>query len=616
MVMSELIDEKLKLLPALPGVYLMRDNKDRIIYVGKAVNLANRVRSYFHSFHSHDAKTQDLVSNIVDLEYIVTDTEVEALVLESILIQRHRPKYNILIPDNKHFLYIKATVKEDYPRLIAAHRIAKDGATYFGPFPNSWAVRNLVNVLSRVFKLRTCHKVINHRKQQRACLSYHINVCLGACIEAVSVEEYRQQFNKALSYLSGQEKQIVHDIEIEMYQAAAELQFEKAARLRDEIKNLTGVLEKQKIVSGKGEDYDIISLSRGIEDICVIVMFMREGHVIGRDNNFIANSIEQSSEAIFTAFIKQYYAGDSYIPREIIVDGSVEDEELLVEWLSGKCGSKVVIHSPQRGDKKQLALMARKNAMLAVEEKWKRRKGSDNTRQETLAELAHFLKLPTPPHRIECYDISNIQGEHSVGSMVVFKNGKAQNHLYRRFKIKTVTGPDDFASLKEVLDRRLKKLTSKDISFSEAPDLIIIDGGKGQLSAVMTVAQKLAATKTTIVSLAKREELIYHPGSNQPIILPRKSRSLFLIQRIRDEAHRFAIEYHRNLRTKHQRNSKLLQIAGIGPARQRHLLEHFGSIKGIAKAELAELQTVKGMTIKSADSVYQFYHKAPDGREE
>ncbi len=607
--MNQVLKEKISLLPHLPGAYLMKNSEGRIIYVGKAVNLCHRVRSYFNSFHSHDAKTQELVANIYDFEYIVTDSEIEALVLESILIQRHQPKYNIRIPDNKHFIYIKIDRNEKYPRLESAHKIVKDRSQYFGPYPNSWAVRNLVNVLSKVFKLRTCQKIIPSGKKERACLNYHIKLCTGPCINSISSADYHRRLDKAIRYLSGQEKDIITELKAEMLGAAEDLQYEKAARIRDNINSLAGVLERQKIVSGKGEDTDIISLARGVEDVCVIVMFMRDGHIIGRDINVISGGIERRSEDIYTAFIKQYYVEEVFIPRHLIVDGELYDQDLLEEWLTEKKGNRVYINVPQRGDKKQLALMARKNVMLAVEERWKRRNSADDIRQGTLNELAHFLKLPGLPQRIECYDISNTQGQQSVGSMVVFIDGKAEKKHYRRFKIKTVSGPDDFSSLKEVLERRLKRLTSTDTSFSQEPDLIIIDGGLGQLNAVLTVAKKLSATNITIVSLAKREELIYRPGSSAPIELPRQSRSLYLVQRIRDEAHRFALEYHRNLRSKRQKNSKLLKIPGVGMVRQRNLIKAFGSIKSIAQASVEELENVKGMNKAAAQAVYDFYHR-------
>ncbi|QOR33808.1 excinuclease ABC subunit UvrC [Clostridium sp. 'deep sea'] len=614
--MSQLIRDKLKLLPDMPGSYIMKNCDGKIIYVGKAVNLKNRVRSYFNSFHSHDPKTQELVSNIYDFEYIVTDTEIEALVLESILIQKHQPKYNIRIPDNKHFLYIKINKNLLYPRLESAYKVSKDKSTYFGPFPNSWAVRNLVDVLSKVFKLRTCKKVITTDKKDRACLKYHIKLCLGPCIKAINVEDYHARLEKAIRYLNGEEREIINELTSEMDNAAQNLQFEKAARIRDNIKSLSKVLEKQKIVSGKGENSDIISLARGVEDVCTIVMFMRDGHIVGRDINVIEGGVEKRSEDILTAFVKQYYVLDTFIPRNIIVDGEIYDQQLLEEWLTDKKKSKVYIHIPQRGDKKRLALMARKNAMLAVEERWKQRGSHDDIRQGTMSELAHFLKLPTTPKRIECYDISNTQGQQSVGSMVVFIDGQAAKKHYRRFRIKTVEGPDDFSSLKEVLERRLKKLNSNDLSFGQTPDLIIIDGGMGQLSSVMTIVQKLSATDITIVSLAKREELIYRPGSKIPIELPRQSRSLYLVQRIRDEAHRFAIEYHRNLRSKRQKSSTLLKIQGISTVRQRNLMKEFGSIKSISKASVKQLLEVKSMNKAAANAVYQYFNGSKKERGE
>ncbi len=608
--MNEQLKTKLSLLPDQPGVYLMKDHQERIIYVGKAKSLKNRVRSYFNGFHSHDVKTQELVSHIYIFDYIVTDNEVEALVLESILIQKHQPKFNIRIPDNRHFLYISIDKSEEFPKLESAYKIEKNQKLYFGPFPNSFAVRNLIDVLSKVFKLRTCNKDFYKKSLGRACLNYHIGLCQGPCIGAVTSEEYKKELEKAIEYLSGGEDKVVAELDSQMQEAAKKLNFEKAAQIRDVIESLRGVLQKQKIVTGRQGDMDIISIARGVEDVCVLVLFMRDGHIIGKDANMMINSDNRKSKEILSAFIEQYYSGDdNYIPKEIVVDGEVEEKELLEEYLSEKKNSRVYLHVPQRGDKKKLALMARKNALLSVEEQWKKRSGQDDTRLETLDELAHFLKLPKPPRRIECYDISNTQGTNSVGSMVVFENGKAKKSHYRRFKIKTVEGPDDFKSLKEVLTRRINRLESDDVSFKSEPDLIIIDGGLGQLSAVEGIIQKLNAANISIVSLAKREELVYHPASNKPIRIPKNSRSMYLIQRIRDEAHRFALEYHQRLRSKHAKQSVLTEIPGVGKVRQQNLLMEFKSLQGIKNASVDDIANVKGMTLQVAEAVKDYFSK-------
>ncbi|MFP4456791.1 MAG: excinuclease ABC subunit UvrC [Clostridia bacterium] len=608
--MNEKLKLKLSLLPNQPGVYLMKDSKEEIIYVGKAKSLKNRIKSYFNSFYSHDVKTQELVSNIYVFDYIITDTEIEALVLESILIQRHQPKFNIRIPDNKHFLYISIDESDPFPKLESAYKIERDQKIYFGPFPNSYAVRNLIDVLSKVFKLRTCNKDFTKSNLGRACLNYHIGLCQGPCINEVSRDEYKKQLQKAIDYLSGEEDKVVKELKEEMHQAASNLNFEKAAHTRDVIDSLTGVLNKQKIVSGKRGNMDIISIARGVEDVCVLVLFMRDGHIIGKDANMMINSDNRKSKEILSAFIEQYYSHeDSFIPKEIIVDGEVENHELIEQWLTNKKGYRVYVQVPKRGDKKKLALMARKNALLNVEEQWKKRGAKDDTRQETLEELSHFLKLPKTPKRIECYDISNIQGTNSVGSMVVFVDGKAKKSHYRRFRIKTVDGPDDFASMKEVLSRRIARLNSDDVSFKNEPDLIIIDGGLGQLSSVEGIIKKLDTTSISIISLAKREELVYRPGSNKPIRLPNNSRSLYLIQRIRDEAHRFAIEYHKRLRNKHAKQSVLSEIDGIGKVRQKNLLIEFKSLKAIKEASVSELAKVKSMNKKTAKAVYDYFNK-------
>ncbi len=608
--MNEKLKIKLSLLPDQPGVYLMKDSKERIIYVGKAKSLKNRVRSYFNGFQSHDVKTQELVSHIYIFDYIVTDNEVEALVLESILIQKHQPKFNIRVPDNRHFLYISIDNEEEFPKLQAAYKIEKDKKLYYGPFPNSYAVRNLIDVLSKVFKLRTCNKDFDKNNLGRACLNYHIGLCQGPCIGAVTSEDYKKELAKAIEYLSGGEDRIIAKLKEQMQEAARRLDYEKAAHLRDVIDSLKGVLQKQKIVSGRQGDMDIISLARGVEDVCVLVLFMRDGHVVGKDANMMINSDNRKSKEILSAFIEQYYSSqESYIPKELIIDGDIDDKELIEDYLSEKKGSRVYLHIPKKGDKKQLALMARKNALLSVEEHWKKRSVHDDTRQETLEELAHFLNLPKPPQRIECYDISNIQGTNSVGSMVVFQNGKAKKSYYRRFKVKTVDGPDDFKSLKEILSRRVARLTSNDVSFKNEPDLIIIDGGLGQLSSVESIIHKLNSTKTRVVSLAKREELIYQPLNKKPIRLPKNSRSMYLIQRIRDEAHRFALEYHQRLRSRHAKQSILTEIPGVGKVRQQNLLVEFKSLEAIKNATIEELVQVKGMNTKTAEAVRDYFNK-------
>lgn len=607
--MNEHLTEKLALLPEDPGVYLMKNAAGELLYVGKAKNLKNRVRSYFRSPHDHDPKTKELVARIATFDYMVTDTENEAFVLEGILIERHQPKYNIRIPDNKHFLYIGIDTKDQYPYLSAEYRTGKEGMHYFGPYRNSAAVRNLISVINKVFRLRSCRQSLE-KKKSRACLNYHLGLCSGPCIRAISSEDYAKQLEQAKEYLGGDEKKIIASLEEQMLNAAKDQDFERAARLRDMIGNLRGVATKEKLASGKENDADIIALARGIEDVCVMILFMREGQITGREAHMMINSYEERTEDVLSAFLSQYYAvEDAEIPEEILLDGMPSEAEWIEEWLTEKKGRKVVLTYPQRGPKKQLTLLARKNALLQVEEHWHKRSFRDDVRLETLDELAHFLHLSVRPRRIECFDISNIQGSDSVGSMAVFTDGRADKQQYRRFKIRSVSGPDDYASLREVLGRRISNFTSDDESFKKIPDLIIIDGGLGQLSAVAGIMKELNVRGISLISLAEREEWVYLPESSKPVILPKNSRSLHLLQRIRDEAHRFAVTYHRKLRSKRAVKTVLRDIPGIGERREKELLKKFKTIKRVSAASVEELAKVPGMNNAAAQAVYDFFQQ-------
>lgn len=608
------LQEKLDLVPRQPGVYLMKDKQGRIIYVGKAKNLRSRVRSYFQPSAAHGSKTALLVKNIADLEYIVTDSEVEALVLESNLIKKHKPKYNIRIRDDKHYPYIKVTTNELFPRLLIARRIKKDGAKYYGPYPDASAARSTIKLLNKIFQLRSCKQSLSGENAGRPCLNYHIKRCTAPCQGHISPEQYQKTIDNVCRFLEGRHDEIVAMLNKQMEEAAAKLQFEEAAKLRDQLQSVEAVLKKQKVISAGLEDMDVIAMARGIEDTCVSVFFMRRGRIVGRENFFISGSEDSSRGEVLAAFIKQYYANASFIPKEILLDDSISDSEVIAEWLSEKRGSRVYLKTPQRGQKRKLCEMAHKNAMAAVEERWAKRLDRQELLQLAVEELAFYLKLPQTPKRIECYDISNIQGALSVGSMVVFRDGRPCNSHYRRFRIKTVEGPNDFASMQEVLRRRIQRIDSDDESFSEVPELIIIDGGKGQLSAAREVLEQEGYAHLAVVGLAKREEHLFLPDRPDPVVLPRNSQSLYLVQRIRDEAHRFAVSYHRRLRSQRQVATRLEQVPGIGPVRRTNLLKHFGSFKKIQQASVDELARVPGMTRTAAETLHQFLHTPKNSR--
>ncbi|GBF35532.1 excinuclease ABC subunit C [Desulfocucumis palustris] len=611
-------EEKLKYLPDKPGVYLFRDAGGIIIYVGKALSLKNRVRSYFQSAAALSVKVRSLMSRAADFEYIVTDSEVEALILEANLIKEHRPRYNVSLRDDKSYPYIKVTLNEEYPRAHITRRLVKDGGRYYGPYTRAGAVHETLSLLKRLFPLRSC-KQKEFAIKSRPCLNYHIKRCTGPCCGMIEKENYLSMVREVCLFLEGKQEELVKRLTRRMEDASEKLEFERAAEIRDQLRSIKDILEKQKVISSGAGDQDAVAMARGVDDCCVMVFFIRNGKLLGRER-FILNGTQGDGRAeVLTAFIKQYYHRADFIPSEILVSDLEPGEmEVISSWLAGKKGSRVQIKIPVRGEKKQLIDMVAKNALLALEEaqleRIARRDG-----QEELALLARELGLEKPPYRMECFDISNIQGAETVASMAVFQEGKPSSDQYRRFKIKTVQGPDDFASMKEVIRRRFSRgreekelidtgqLSSRQAKFHRMPDLVIIDGGKGQLSAALEAMEELGIAGIPIFGLAKEEELLFAPGRPEPIRLPRDSRALYLLQRLRDEAHRFAVSYHRQLRTKRNLKSLLEEIEGIGEVRRRELARAYPSIEAIGGASVEELAAVPGMNRRAAEAVARFF---------
>lgn len=595
-------------MPDKPGVYLMKNKKGKIIYVGKAVNLKNRVKSYFSSQHHDSPKTQFLVKNIADIEYIVTDSEIEALILESNLIKKNLPKYNVRLTDDKHYPYLRVTVQEAYPRLEIARRISKDGAKYFGPYPQSSAVHETIRLLKKLFPIRSCKKSLAE-KQERPCLNAHIARCSAPCVGKIDKEAYGKIIDEVILFLEGKQEDLIKLLKMKMNEAAENLEYERAGELRDQLSAVEKVIAKQKIISGSLTDIDVINYARSKEDTCVEVFFIRGGKLLGRDHFFLDGSQHEETQAILNAFSKQYYSQQEYIPGEILLPHTIDDIELLEAWLTERKGKKVHIKIPKLGEKRHLMEMVGENAKESLLQAAAKRTLQKENSQAALSELQRVLGLPEEPSRIECYDISHIQGAETVASMVVFQNGQAKKDLYRRFKIETVDGVDDFASMAEVITRRLKKAEEKYEKFLPLPDLIIIDGGKGQLSSARAVMHSLGFGKIPTISLAKKEEWVFMEDAKEPIILARSSQGLYLLQRIRDEAHRFAITYHKLLRGKRNLVSVLDSIPGVGPKRKKAILKHFSfSLKKITTASLQEIKEVEGMDHKTAQNVWEYFN--------
>ena len=595
------LEEKLKNIPDHSGVYLMKDQKGKVIYVGKAKSLKSRVSSYFRRNKYDSAKTRILVKKIEDLEYILTDTEAEALILENNLIKKYRPKYNIDLKDDKTYPYIKIT-KEEYPRVIITRNLVKDGSSYYGPYTSVAALNETMELLKRLFPFRSCSNTMfsNHRP----CLNYHIKKCYAPCAGKISREDYLEIIKNIENFLKGHKNEVEKNLVRDMEKAAAGLDFELAARIRDKLSAVRLVMEKQKIVSNRDNNQDVIGFFQRGKQTALQIFFSRAGKMVGRDNLILNSLVEEESSKILEDFLKNYYLGKPNPPQEILIPFAVEDLDLLQEALSRDAGYKVRIKVPLKGEKKELLGLVMENARNHMENIVIRKEEAE---KEALEELKEKLSLKDIPERIECYDISNIQGSDNVASMVVFQEGKADKRAYRKFKIKTFSGADDFRAMNEVLERRLQEARKGNEKFLPLPDLIIIDGGKGQLSSAMKALEKAGfAGKINMVSLAKKEELIFVPGEGEPVVLDRKGHGLHLVQRIRDEAHRFAITYHRSLRKKRNLESVLDDIEGIGPQRKRILIAKFGSLYNIVNASLEELHDTEGIPKNVLENVYNY----------
>ncbi len=616
------IDEKLKKLPDKPGVYMMKDKEDEIIYVGKAISLRNRVRQYFQSGKNNPAKVKAMISHIYDFEYIIVDNEVEALIFESNLIKKHKPKYNILLRDDKQYPYIKVTLNERYPRLIKTREVLKDGARYFGPYPSSYAVDDTINIIRDLYPLKTCNRNLEKGSSNtRPCLNFFMDKCLGPCqAERVEDEEYMNMIKEILVILNGKEEKLISVVEEKMKLASKELDFESAAKYRDQINSLEILNERQKIVSTTNLiDQDVIGLAKGIEEVCVQIFFIRAGKIIGREYFILEDTFKDNKEEILSSFIKQFYIGSAYIPREILIEEEISEMETIEKWLGEKRASKVDILVPKRGEKVKLIDMVKKNAIDMLNQHGDRFLRKQRENKKVLEELKNIIGLEEDLNRIEAFDISNISGAQSVGSMVVFEKGEAKKSDYRRFKIRTRTTPDDYASMEEILTRRFKRgleerklLKDNKINikgFSSFPDLIMMDGGKGQVNVALRVLYELNLD-IAVCGLVKDEfhktrGVIY---KNKEIKLKENTPSFRLIYKIQEEAHRFAINYHRSLRSENMFKSELDDIKGIGPKRKRELLKHFKSINKIKKASIDELSKVKGMNKIVAEELYNHFN--------
>ena len=616
------VEEELKKLPRKPGVYIMRDDKDVILYVGKAINLHNRVRSYFREDIGRGPAIDQMVSLIARFEYIVTDSELEALVLENNLIKENSPKYNTLLKDDKTYPYIKVTVGEDYPRILFSRTMKKDKSRYFGPYTSAAAVKDTIELLNKLYQLRTCNRVLPRDIGiERPCLNYHIRQCLAPCQGYVSKEEYRQQVAGALEFLNGNYSPILKDLEEKMKKAAEAMEFEDAARYRDLLSSVRQVSQKQKITEGVGEDKDILALYQDETEAVVQVFFVRDGKLIGREHYYMTHVPENNKPAILQDFVKQFYAGTPFIPRELMLQYEIEDAELIEKWLSERKGSRVYLKVPKIGSKEKLVELAAQNAKLVLSQDREKLKREEGRTIGAVKEISDLLQLPlTGTARMEAYDISNINGFENVGSMVVYEKGKPKRSDYRKFKIKSVSGPDDYACMREVLTRRFRhgmeesrELEEQEMdqeygSFTKFPDLILMDGGRGQVNIALSVLEELGID-IPVCGMVKDDNhrtrgLYYH---NIELPIDTHSEGFKLITRIQDEAHRFAIEYHRSLRSKTQVRSVLDDIPGVGPTRRKALMRHFKSLEEIRQATVEDLMEIPEMNERTAQEIVAFF---------
>jgi len=607
MMMRDDLQPLLEGLPSKPGCYMMQDREGTVIYVGKAVNLRSRVRSYFHDSAGHSPKTAELVERIADIEWIVVASELEALILEMTLIKRHQPKYNVRLKDDKRFPYIQITWADDFPKVLMTRKVADDGSRYFGPYTSVWAVHKTLDVLRKIFPYLTCDRVITG-EDLRPCLYYDIKLCAGPCIGAISRAGYRQMIQDLCRFLHGNTTPVVRRLTMEMQKASQALDYERAAVIRDQLEAIELVVEGQKVVTQDRVDTDVIAFARDEHDACVQVFFIRGGKLIGREYFVLDGTYAAEDMELMASFLKQFYTRATSIPGRVLLPMDVEEAGIIEAWLADrKGGRKVVLHVPQRGSKKALVEMAAENAaetLASLRAQWE----ADRSKHvQALAELKDALNLEMPPNRIECYDISNLQGTAAAGSMVVFEQGAPRKNLYRKFTVKSVEGQDDFASMEEVLDRRFRRWQTAqeearhpggklDPAFGRLPDLLIVDGGKGQLGRARAVLERYHLDdQIPLCGLAKQHEELYLTDRVDPVILPRRSQGLFLVQRVRDEAHRFAVSHHRVRRRKTGLASTLDSIAGIGPMRRKQLIKAFQDLEGIRGASVEALMALPGI---------------------
>lgn len=604
------IQEELKKLPAKPGVYLMHDAKDTIIYVGKAISLKNRVRQYFQSSRNKGLKIEQMVPQIARFEYIVTDSELEALVLECNLIKEYRPKYNTMLKDDKAYPFIQVTVGEAYPRILFARRMKKDKSRYFGPYTSALAVKETIELLRKLYLIRSCNRSLPKEiGNDRPCLYYHIKQCKAPCQGYISQEEYRKQVDKALDFLGGNMKGVLKDLEEKMLAASQELRFEEAGEYRDLIENVKRIGERQKITRSDGEDKDVVAVEVDKEDAVAQVFFIRDGKLIGREHFYLRVADEDTRGVILQSFIKQFYSGTPFIPRELMLSDEIEEQAVLEEWLTKKRGQRVHIRIPKKGQQEKLVELAQRNAGIILNQDREKLKKEEGRTIGAMKEIENLLSLKGLM-RIEAYDISNVSGFQSVGSMIVYEKGKPKRADYRKFRIKSVKGPNDYASMKEVLTRRFRRGVEQDSGFERLPDLIMMDGGRGQVNIALEVLEEMGLD-IPVSGMVKddkhRTRGLYFQNVEIPI--DKDSEGFKLITRIQDEAHRFAIEYHRLLRSKGQVHSILDDIPGIGPTRRKELMRHFQGIDEIKAATVEELSKLPSMNEKSAKAVYEFFHE-------
>ena len=627
---QQAVRERLQATPTKPGIYLMRSSSGEVLYVGKAANLRNRIRSYFGSPVNLAPKIRKMVGHVADFEYVVTESEAEAVILENTFIKRDRPRYNARLKDDKTYPYIKIDLNEDFPQVYFTRRVLQDGARYFGPYASAGSIRKTMNLLKRLFPYRSCTKAITGT-DARPCLEYYIHRCVAPCIGNVTREEYREVVQQVILFMEGRTEHVLRDLKQKMHAASEALEFERAAILRDQVQTIERVNEAQKVVSLKRGDEDVIALAQSGGEAWVEVFFIRNGKLTGRDHFLMEGTQDEQPAHVLDQFVKQFYDTAPHIPGEVVLQHPLEDTVTIQAWLTQKRGHRVRLHVPQRGEKRRLVKMVAENAAQGLQQRAVKWLADSGNLQQAMEEVHAALNLPRLPKRIECYDISNIEGSNPVGSMVVFEDGRPKSSHYRRFQIKDVQGVDDYSMMQEMLRRRFKRLSeqvrasgsngqsaetengtnetvgsakAKNEAWGIIPDLVIIDGGKGHLSAVLQVFLELGLMDTVpLSSLAKENEELYVPHDPDPILLPRGSQGLFLVQRVRDEAHRFAITYHRQRRSKSAVKSAMDSVPGIGPKRKRMLLRRFGSLAGVREASLEELASVPGMTVRLAQKM-------------